>query len=210
MDKRLFITFEGPDGSGKTTIIKMVAKYLKNNNIDFVLTREPGGSLIAEQIRNIILNPNNLELSSTTEALLYAASRAQHFNEVIEPALMNNKLVLCDRFIDSSLAYQGVARGLGIDEVMEINRFAIKDVLPDLTIFFDLDPIIGLNRINNSEFREINRLDLEEKAFHYQVYEGYLKIVKMYQKRFKVVDAHKPIEEVYNNVINIIMEQLNR
>ncbi|MDR1781952.1 MAG: dTMP kinase [Bacilli bacterium] len=208
MQKSYFITFEGPEGSGKTTIIKMMAKYLKENNIDYVLTREPGGSLIAEQIRNIILNPNNLEISYETEALLYAASRAQHFSEVIKPALKENKVVLCDRFIDSSLAYQGVARKLGVEKVMELNRFAINDVLPDLTIFFDIDPVLGLARIKNSNFREINRLDLEKNDFHYQVYQGYKQIASMYENRFEIVDASQDINHVFNDVKDIIKNKL--
>ena len=155
MKKSFFISFEGPDGSGKSTIIKKVAEYFSENNIDYVLTREPGGSQIAEEIRNIILNTKNTNLSASTEALLYAASRAQHFDEIIKPALNNNQVVLCDRFLDSSLVYQGVARELGVDRVLQINKFAIEDVLPDLTVFFDVDPLIGLERINKKTTNNI-------------------------------------------------------
>lgn len=209
MSNNLFITFEGPDGSGKSTIIKLVAQYFIENNIPFVMTREPGGSRIAEMIRDIILDPENKEIAYTTEALLYAASRAQHFEEIIKPALAANKVVLCDRFIDSSLVYQGVARGLGIAEIMKINQFAIEGVLPNLTVFFDVDPIIGLERIKVNDNREVNRLDLEGIEFHQQVYNGYLSIIKQEPARFGIVDANQSIEKVFNDTISLIKERLD-
>jgi len=205
--KSFFITFEGPDGSGKSTILNKVATYLENHDFDFVKTREPGGSLIAEEIRDIILDPKNTKLAPSTEALLYAASRAQHFEEIIKPALDEGKIVLCDRFLDSSLVYQGIARNLGVDEVLNINRFAIKDVLPDLTIFFDIDPIVGLERIQKSEVREVNRLDMESVKFHQEVYDGYLQIVESDRARFAVVDATQSIEKVFEDTIAIIKER---
>ncbi|MDF9867334.1 dTMP kinase [Bacilli bacterium PM5-3] len=207
MKKSFFITFEGPDGSGKSTIIKKVAKYLDKNNYEYVLTREPGGSNIAEQIREIILDPKNVQLSASTEALLYAASRAQHFDEIIKPALDDSKIVICDRFLDSSLVYQGIARNLGVEEVLSINRFAIKDVLPDLTIFFDVDPVIGLERIQKSKVREINRLDLESVKFHQEVYDGYHKIIENDKKRFEIIDASQSIEKVFQDTIAAIKER---
>lgn len=209
MKKSFFISFEGPDGSGKSTIIKKVAEYFSENNVDYVLTREPGGSQIAEEIRNIILNTKNTNLSASTEALLYAASRAQHFDEIIKPALNNNKVVLCDRFLDSSLVYQGVARELGVDRVLQINKFAIEDVLPDLTVFFDVDPLIGLERINKSSNREINRLDLEGIEFHNKVYEGYHDIIKSDRKRFEIINAEQSIEQVFNDTILAIKDRYN-
>lgn len=209
MTKSFFITFEGPDGSGKSTIISLVAKYLEEHNFDYVLTREPGGSLIAEKIRDIILDTNNSNLAPSTEALLYAASRAQHFSEIIKPGLENNKIVLCDRFIDSSLAYQGIARGLGIDNVYEINKFAIDDVLPDLTIFFDVSPEIGLQRIQQNANREVNRLDLEGLKFHQDVYKGYKEIISSQDERFVRVDAANSIEKVFQDTIAIIKERYN-
>lgn len=207
MRKRFFITFEGPDGSGKTTIINKVAQYFKDNNIDFVQTREPGGSKIAEKIRDIILDPENKLLSSSTEALLYAASRAQHFDELIKPALDNEMIVLCDRFIDSSLVYQGIARNLGIDSVLTINKFAISDAMPDLTIFFDLKPEIGLERIALSDNREINRLDLEDLSFHNKVYQGYLDLYESNRKRIVRIDASKAIDDVFMDTIKVIEEK---
>lgn len=207
MEKGFFITFEGPDGSGKTTILEMVAKYFQESKLEFIKTREPGGSLIAEQIRTIILDPNNKQLSYKAEALLYAASRAQHFDEIIIPALTQNKIVLCDRFIDSSLVYQGIARNLGIENVLKINEFAIDDFLPNLTIFFDVKPEIGLERIAENKTREVNRLDLESLNFHQKVYEGYLEITKIFPNRIVRIDASKNIEEVFKATIKIIEER---
>ena len=155
-----FITFEGPEGSGKTSVIKGVVEFLTNEGYRILTTREPGGNKIAESIRNIILDNNNTEMDAHAEALLFAASRSQHFSEVILPALQDNKILLCDRFIDSSLAYQGHARGLGIDKVYEINKFAIGDLLPDLTLFIDVPPKVGLKRVF-SNTRKVDRLDLE-------------------------------------------------
>ena len=142
----MFITFEGPDGSGKSTIIQKVYDYLIENNYDVIKTREPGGSPIAEKIRNLILDTENTKMGYRTEALLYAASRAQHVEETILPALNENKIVLCDRFLISSLAYQGVGRDLGIENVRKINEFAINGVFPDFVLFFDVDPITTLKR----------------------------------------------------------------
>jgi len=161
----LFITIEGPEGSGKTTVAKMITERLKMEGYPVVYTREPGGVEIAEKIRDIILDVNNTKLDPRSEALLYAASRRQHLVEKVEPALAEGKIIICDRFIDSSLAYQGHARGLGIDEVFEMNMFAINKRLPDLTILLDIDPQEGLNRINKNRSGELNRLDLENLSF---------------------------------------------
>jgi len=199
-----FITFEGPDGSGKGTIIKYVRKYLLKNNVDFILTREPGGINISEDIRKVILNKDNTEMDDRTEALLYAASRRQHLVEKVIPALKAGKVVICDRFVDSSLAYQGYARGIGIDEVFEINKFAIDDMMPDLTIFLDVKPEVGLKRITNSKVRVKDRLDLESIDFHNRVYEGYMKVIEMYNNRIQIVDAEKSIKNVAENTIAII------
>ncbi|MBN2604626.1 MAG: dTMP kinase, partial [Bacilli bacterium] len=141
--KGKFITFEGPEGSGKTSVIVAVKKFFEDEGYEIMTTREPGGIRIAEEIRNIILDKNNTEMDAHAEALLFAASRSQHFSEKILPALNENKIILCDRFIDSSLAYQGHARGLGIDNVYNINKFAIGNVLPDITIFIDVPPSVG-------------------------------------------------------------------
>ena len=204
----LFITFEGPEGAGKTTIINMITDELAKRELNFISTREPGGIRIAESIRNIILNPENIEMDIRTEALLYAAARRQHLAEKVVPALKEGKLVLCDRFIDSSLAYQGVGRGIGIDEIYQINQFAINGLMPDLTIYFELDPKIGLNRVHQSDEREVNRLDLEELDFHIKVQSGYSEIMNREPNRFKKVDASKSIDEVYHNTLQIILDKL--
>lgn len=206
--KSLFITFEGPEGAGKTTIVHMLEKKLSQLTQNFLITREPGGIDIAEKIREIILNPNHTMMDERTEALLYAAARSQHFFEKVQPALQSGKIVLCDRFIDSSLAYQGYARGLGIDEVLKINEFAIGKRMPDLTILFDLPPEIGLARIYTHRHHEVNRLDDEHISFHIKVREGYQEIVKRYPHRIKVVDATKSIDEVFKDVWEIVEEKL--
>ena len=200
---RKFITFEGPEGSGKTSVIVGVEKYLKEEGYDILTTREPGGSKIAEDIRSIILHKDNIEMDAHAEALLFAAARSQHFNEKILPAINENKIILCDRFIDSSLAYQGHARELGIDKIYEINQFAIGNILPELTLFIDVPPKVGLERVF-SNIRKIDRLDLEELEFHEKVYEGYMIIAKKYSNRFKIVDGTQPIEKVVEDAIQII------
>ncbi len=198
-----FITFEGPEGSGKTSVIIGVEKFLTEEGYSILTTREPGGIKIAEDIRSIILDIDNTEMDAHAEALLFAASRSQHFNEKILPALEDNKIILCDRFIDSSLAYQGHARELGIDKVYEINKFAIGDQLPELTIFIDVPPSVGLKRVFSNS-RKIDRLDLESLKFHEKVYEGYMIIAKKYINRFKLVDGTQPIEKVIDDTIKII------
>lgn len=202
-----FITFEGPEGSGKTSVVIGVEKYLTEEGYSILTTREPGGIRIAEDIRSIILHKDNVEMDAHAEALLFAAARSQHFHEKIVPALKENKIILCDRFIDSSLAYQGHARELGIDNVYEINKFAIGDLLPELTLFIDVPPKVGLERVF-SNIRKIDRLDLETLEFHEKVYEGYMILAKKYHKRFKIVDGTQPIEKVIEDAIKIIKKIL--
>jgi dTMP kinase len=199
-----FITFEGPDGAGKSTIIDMVAKQLGN----VLLTREPGGIDIAEQIRAVILDKENTAMDPRTEALLYAAARRQHLIEKVKPALDEGKIVLCDRFVDSSLAYQGYARGLGINEVFAINQFAIENLMPELTIYFDIEPELGLMRINKNKGREINRLDLENLEFHQKVSTGYHLLIDRFPDRIRCIDASGTVEEVFAETLKIIEEML--
>ncbi|CAM4103059.1 dTMP kinase [Mesobacillus thioparans] len=210
MDKGIFITVEGPDGSGKTTIIQMLAEKLKKEGYEIVATREPGGIEIAEQIRQVILDPKNTAMDSRTEALLYAAARRQHLAEKVRPALEKGQIVLCDRFVDSSLAYQGHARGLGIDEVYSINQFAIESMMPKMTLYFDVAPEVGLERINENKGREVNRLDLEKLEFHQKVREGYLMLAERFQDRIVKIDASKELETVYEQAEMKIKELLNR
>ncbi|UGB31039.1 dTMP kinase [Metabacillus sp. B2-18] len=198
--KGKFITFEGPEGAGKTSVLEELMKDIKDMDIEPVFTREPGGIHIAEKIREVILHKDHTEMDPRTEALLYAAARRQHLVEKVIPALDSGKVVFCDRFIDSSLAYQGHARGLGIDEVFSINEFAINGVMPDLTFYFKIDPEVGLQRIDKSSEREKNRLDLESLSFHQKVQEGYQKVLERFPDRMIVIDAEKSIEEVVNDV----------
>ncbi|AYV68775.1 dTMP kinase [Niallia circulans] len=204
MTKGLFITLEGPEGAGKTTVIDMLLNYYQEKELQIIKTREPGGIPISEKIRNIILDPKHIEMDARTEALLYAAARRQHLVEKVVPALNGGAIVLCDRFIDSSLAYQGYARGIDMDEIWKINQFAIGDIMPELTIYFDLDPRVGLARINNTSDREINRLDLETIEFHERVQEGYSKVIEKFPERIIKVDASKPLEQVLEDTVDII------
>ncbi|CCV64889.1 Thymidylate kinase [Alteracholeplasma palmae J233] len=197
----MFITFEGGEGTGKTTIIEKLTRQLQNENFQVVSTREPGGSSIAEQIRKVLLNPENKEITSRTEALLYAASRAQHLDEVVIPALNDNKIVLCDRYIDSSMAYQGYARELGEEFINKINVYALN-YMPDLTIYIDLDTKIGQARINNNRKHKIDRLDLEDCSFHDKVRNGYLQIAKKDEKRIFIIDGNQTIDSIYSIIYN--------
>lgn len=207
MKKGLFIVFEGGEGTGKTTAIESIYNWLTKEGYNCIKTREPGGIKIAEDIRQVILNKENTEMDGRTEALLYAAARRQHLMEKVVPALNNGEIVLCDRFIDSSLAYQGYARGLGIDEVMEINKFAIDGYMPDISILFDLDPEIGLKRINSNDNREVNRLDLEKLDFHQKVRKGYDIVYNKNKDRIVKIDASNSKEQVVED-IKIILNQI--
>ena len=204
----MFITLEGPEGSGKTTAVADAVKRLEEMGYEIVRTREPGGTPIAEQIRNVILDKANTKMDPRTEALLYAASRRQHLVEKVWPAIKEGKIVICDRYLDSSLAYQGGARGLGIDEVLNINLFATENTWPDLTLLFDLDPTIGLNRIAQNSEREVNRLDLEKIDFHNKVRESFLLLAKRYPERFVIIDASQPREVVAKATMDAILSRL--
>ncbi|MFA5719456.1 MAG: dTMP kinase [Acholeplasmataceae bacterium] len=201
----MFITFEGGEGSGKTTIIRAVNTYLKEKGLKVYVTREPGGSLIAEDIRHIILDNKNTALSPKTEALLFAASRAQHLDEIILPKLEKGYIVLCDRYLDSSLAYQGYARNLGIDAVLKVNHYAVEH-LPNYTIYIDSDPEKGLQRAISRG--GANRLDHESLAFHRKVREGYLLLAKTYSDRFIVVDGNCNIDTLTKRTLDKIKELL--
>jgi dTMP kinase len=206
MKKGCFITFEGPDGSGKTTVSSYVVKSLIELGYDVVHTREPGGVDIAEQIRRVILDPKNTKMDVKTEVLLYAASRRQHLIEKILPALEADKIVICDRFVDSSLAYQGVARGVGFDEVYTVNRFAIDDHLPELTIYLDLSAQTGLDRIAKRQY--LDRLDQEKVSFHEKVVEGYQEVLKHFKQRIVVIDANQEITTVQKEALQAVLKKV--
>lgn len=204
----MFITFEGGEGSGKTSAMNYIEETLKSLGYEIVRTREPGGTPIAEEIRNVILDKKNTNMDIRTEALLYAASRRQHLIEKVWPALKEGKIVLCDRYLDSSLAYQGGARGIGIENVLEVNMFATEGTYPDLTLLFDITPEQGLERINKNKDREVNRLDLEKLEFHHKVRENFLFLANKYKERFVIVDASKSVEEVREQALKTILERL--
>lgn len=205
MKKGLFVVFEGGEGTGKTTAIDAIYEWIEKQGIECVKTREPGGIKIAEDIRQVILNKDNTAMDGKTEALLYAAARRQHLVEKVVPALKRGAVVLCDRFIDSSLAYQGYARNLGIDEVMSINKFAIDGYMPDISILFDLDPKVGIERISINKDREVNRLDLEKLDFHEKVREGYNTVYRANKDRIVKINAEKSKLEVQNDIKNILL-----
>lgn len=204
-----FVSFEGPDGAGKSTVLKEVLNQIGSElKTQYLVTREPGGSKIAEKIRDIILDPANDKMDNKTEALLYAASRSQHVEEIIRPALKEGKVVFSDRYVDSSLAYQGAGRDLGIQEVKQINDFATDKLDPDLTFFLDLDPEVGLKRIEKLRPGQEDRLEQENLAFHKKVYAGFLKGKETYPERFVTVDATQPIDQVVAQVIATLKQRM--
>lgn len=204
----MFITLEGPEGSGKTTAVDYAVSKLEEMGYKIVRTREPGGTPISEQIRNVILDKANTAMDERTEALLYAASRRQHLVEKVWPALKEGKIVICDRYLDSSLAYQGGARGLGVENILNVNNFATEGTFPDLTLLFDIDPKIGLARIAANANREVNRLDLEKIDFHNKVRNTFLELAKRYPERFIVIDASKSREEVADATLKAMLSRI--
>lgn len=207
-EKGLFITIEGPDGAGKSTVIKKLVETLSREfSQPIVTTREPGGIPISEKIREVILNPTHTMMDERTEALLYAAARRQHLIEKILPALNSGNMVLCDRFIDSSIAYQGAAREIGVKEVRQINDFAIEGHYPDLTLYLDVEASVGLGRINKGRKKEeLDRLDKESLAFHEKVRAAYLDLLEEEPNRIKKINASESIENVVNNCYTLIKE----
>lgn len=204
MRKGLFITVEGTDGSGKTTQIKLMEEYIRNKGYEVVLTREPGGTRISEAIRDLILNPSNTDIVPLTEMILYAASRAQHVCEVIKPAVNEGKVVICDRFVDSSYAYQGCGRGVDLKLVADVNRVAIDGMVPDITFFLDIDPKVALQRRINSTGAD--RIEQEKMDFHMRVYEAYKRMALLYSDRIKTINATQTIEEISSQINDCLAE----
>lgn len=200
-EKGKLITFEGPDGSGKTTQIELLEKYLVKNGYDIIKTREPGGTHISEKIRNIILDNKNSEMCSMCEALLYAASRAQLVEEIIKPAISDGKIVICDRFVHSSLVYQGIGRNLGVERIRSINDAALNGLAPDLVIMLNISYEEGLRR--KKKQRSLDRLEMSGDDFHKKVFEGYVQIAENSDK-IKIVDASESIETIHKNIVNLI------
>ena len=208
--KGLFISFEGGDGAGKSTQLKKIREYMEERGLETVFTREPGGTPIGEKIRNVILDVDNREMTDYTESYLYAASRAQVVREVIRPALMEGKVVVCDRFVDSSIAYQGYGRGLGRETVWNINKDAVGDCMPDLTIFLDIDPGKADRRMGSRTERR-DRLEVAGVDFHQKVYDGYMEMIASQEgdnPRIVAVPADLPPDEVWENIKTLLDKKL--
>ena len=200
--KGKFITFEGCEGSGKSTQIELYRKYLEEKNIEYLFVREPGGTEISEKIRSIILDVNNDKMSDEAEALLYAAARAQLISEKILPALNKGILVICDRYIDSSFAYQAYARGLGMDFISKINSFAIDNCMPDKTVFLNISSKQAFLRKGGAD--KDDRLELSGEDFHQRVYEGYVELAKIYSERFLLIDCLGEKHQTHQNIIKAL------
>lgn len=202
----IFISMEGPDGAGKTTQIELLKTYLEKKGYEILITREPGGTKISEAIRRILLDKSNLEMDYMTEALLYASARAQLVAEVIKPGVAAGKVVISDRFIDSSAVYQGMARGLGVENAYKINEFAIQGMMPRLTIHLDLPASVGIMRKKNQA--ELDRMELEKTEFHEKVAEGYRQLARMFPERIYTIDATLPVEEIHRLIMSKLEEIL--
>ena len=200
-----FITFEGWDGCGKSTQLRLLSEFLEKNGIPHIFTREPGGGKISEAIREILLNGKNAEMTDACEALLYAAARVQHLSDRVEPALSEGKLVVCDRYVDSYLAYQAYARGLGADFVGKINAYALEHYLPDVTIFIDLTPEAAFKRKHGAD--ENDRLEQAGMEFHRRVYEGYKAIAAENPARVVCVDGNQTPAEIFAEVVRVLKER---
>lgn len=204
--KGLLIVFEGPDGSGKTTVLEKVYKKLLQDGYDIYKFREPGGTEISEKIREIILDNENVKMSSRCEALLYAASRAQLVEEKLRPLLEKGSIILCDRFVMSSILYQGIGRGLGVDEVKNINDFAIGEIRADLTLFLNIDYKTAIDRKRRNFVSD--RLENEDDSFHKKTYDGYIDLSKKFKDEIIQIDANKDVETVVNNCLGVIKTYL--
>ena len=208
MSKGFLVSLEGPEGAGKTSVLEAILPLLEEKNIEFLTTREPGGVLIGEKIREVILDPSHTQMDPKTELLLYIASRRQHLVEKVLPALAAGKLVIMDRFIDSSVAYQGFGRGLDIEAIDWLNQFATDGLKPDLTLYFDLDVEEGLARIAKNQEREVNRLDLEGLELHQKVRQGYLALYEKEPERIVKIDASQSFEAVFADVLAVLENRL--
>ena len=209
MGRGLFITLEGGDGAGKSTQMKNIEKYFTDRGYTCIRSREPGGTAIGEKLREILLDTANSEMSDVTEMMIYAAARAQHVREFIRPALERGEIVICDRFVDSSIAYQACGRNLG-DMVATVNSYAIDGVMPDITFWMDIDPEAGRKRIGNREDSELDRLEREKMDFHYRVYDGYSRLCEEDSERVKRIDATGTIEEIKDEIFGYLDELCTR
>lgn len=204
----IFITMEGPDGAGKSTQIDLLRVYLLEKGYDIIVCREPGGTVISEAIREVILNKDYKNMGHMTELLLYAAARAQLVEEVIQPALSQGKVVICDRFIESSAVYQGIARGMGIDLVYEVNQFAVDGTMPDITILLDIDAETGIGR--KKQQAELDRMESEQLGFHKKVVEGYRLLAERDKNRMVKIDGRNSIEEIHRQIKEAVDDALSK
>jgi len=204
-----FITFEGIDGSGKTTQINLLDKYLKGKGFDVLLTREPGGTALGDEIREILLNPQNTGMSSRAETLLFEASRAQLVEKVIRPAIENGKIVICDRFFDSTIAYQGAARGLGVKEILDLSLWASAGLVPDLTFLISINVEICEQRMKTQR-KKPDRIENEKNEFKEKISSGYLDAAEIFKERFEIIDGHMKIEDIFSIIKQKVGVLLNR
>ena len=204
----MFITFEGPDGCGKTTQIALLSDFLEEQGYTVLVTREPGGTKIGELVRDVLHNPQNEEMAFRTEILLYSASRAQLVEQVIRPALTEGKVILCDRFFDSTLAYQGYGRGLDLSDLAQITQFAVGGLVPDMTIYIDIEPDVGLRRRQADTDAEWNRLDALELAFHERVHLGYLALIEKDPDRWIKINGDQPVDTVQKAVREAVIKRM--
>ena len=208
MSKGFLVSLEGPEGAGKTSVLEALIPILEDRGVEVLTTREPGGVLIGEKIREVILDPSHIEMDPKTELLLYIASRRQHLVEKVLPALAAGKLVIMDRFIDSSVAYQGFGRGLDIDAIDWLNQFATDGLKPDLTLYFDIEVEEGLARIAANSNREVNRLDMEGLDLHRKVRQGYLSLIEREGNRIEKIDASLPLDQVIENTQQLLFDRM--
>ena len=208
MKNGVIISFEGPDGAGKTSVLERIIPLLQAQGLSVLATREPGGVAIAERIREVILDVHHVNMDYKTELLLYMAARRQHYVEKVLPALENGKIVLIDRFIDSSIAYQGAGRGLDEATIIQLNDFATDGRKPDVTIYLDIESELGLQRIAQNAEREVNRLDLEKLDMHQRVRQGYLRLAEQEKDRIVTIDASRDLDSVVEEVYQVILQHL--
>ena len=208
MSKGFLVSLEGPEGAGKTSVLEALIPILEDRGVEVLTTREPGGVLIGEKIREVILDPSHTEMDPKTELLLYIASRRQHLVEKVLPALEAGKMVIMDRFIDSSVAYQGFGRGLDIDAIDWLNEFATDGLKPDLTLYFDIEVEEGLARIAANSNREVNRLDMEGLDLHRKVRQGYLSLLEREGNRIEKIDASLPLDQVIENTQQLLFDRM--
>ena len=206
MRNGFFITFEGGEGAGKSMQVEILASHLREVGYKITVTREPGGTRIGEQIRAITHSRENVDLNEKAEAYLMAAARAQHVAEMIMPALETNKIVICDRFVDSSIVYQGYGRNLGADKIAALNEMAVNGATPDLTFLLDIDPVIGAKR--QLEKKNKDRLDMQQTDFYTRVRNGYQTLVKKNKQRFVVIDANQSIEKIATKIWQVVQKKI--